>query len=515
LKTSFGSLLKEGGTAPMPPPSLEKSPCKPAGHRIQMELHMRIDRLTVKNFKGFENKPFDFPRSIDSPTNGNGSFHLIIGQNGKGKTSALDALAVAAGSWFLGVRGEDSRHIQPEDIRVKVLQYGDTARIEQQLPVTVEAEGQVTGQRMTWTRELLGKKTNWIKAKNIKAAAEKAVELMQHGDAVTLPLISYYGTGRLWQEPRDMRELQGEEDSGREVKSPQELPQLAEDDLAKAFASRLAGYRFSIDPRCSPRDLLRWLKFEQQLALQEQHESQQFQAVKEAIRQAVEGCERVECHLRLGLLLDIAGQPRLPFGALSDGQRNMIAMVGDLAFKAAQLNPHLGSEVLVRTPGIVLIDELDLHLHPCWQRHVVEDLRRMFPEVQFIATTHSPFIVQSMRDGELLPLDAQSVPETGNLGVEEIARGLMGVKHPEVSRRYYEMVGKAKEYLMLLQEAAKSPDAKLAEFEERLASGIAPFADNPAFQAFLEMERAAAIGHRRERATDRNGGEIAGEGLGA
>jgi predicted ATP-binding protein involved in virulence len=344
---------------------------------------------------------------------------------------------------------------------------------------------------MSWKRELLGRKTNWIHAKNIKAAAEKAVELMQRGDAVTLPLISYYGTGRLWQEPRDMRELQEADDFGaegaeREVKSPQEVPPSAGEDLARVFASRLSGYRFSIDPRCSPRDLLRWLKFEQQLASQERKESRQFQAVKEAIRQAVEGCSRVECHLRLGLLLDISGQPRLPFGALSDGQRNMIAMVGDLAFKAAQLNPHLGSEVLVRTPGVVLIDEIDLHLHPRWQRHVVEDLRRLFPEVQFIATTHSPFIVQSMREGELSPLDAQPVPETGNLGVE----------HPEASRRYREMVTKAKDYLLLLEEAAKSPEAELANFEQRLASGIAPFADNPAFQAFLELKREGKLGSR-------------------
>jgi len=88
---------------------------------------MRIDRLTVKNFKGFDDKTFDFSRSIDAPANGNGSFHLIIGQNGKGKTSALDALAIAAGGWFLGVRGEDSRHIQPEDIRVELLSFGDTS----------------------------------------------------------------------------------------------------------------------------------------------------------------------------------------------------------------------------------------------------------------------------------------------------------------------------------------------------------------------------------------------------
>lgn len=476
---------------------------------------MRIDRLTVKNFKGFEDKTFEFPRSIDAPPKGNGSFHLIIGQNGKGKTSTLDALAVAAGSWFLGVRGEDSRHIQPEDVRLKVLTFGDTARVEQQLPVSVEAEGTVQNKRLTWKRELIGKKTNWIRAKNIKAEAEKAVEQMQNGNAVTLPLISYYGTGRLWQEPRDMRADLETPDTGGRTVAPQEMEEADSetDDLAASFASRLAGYRFSIDPRCSPRDLLRWLKFEQQLAVQERKESQQFQVVKAAILQAVEGCEKVEYHLRLGLLLDITGQSRLPFGALSDGQRNMIAMAGDLAFKAAQLNPHLGAEVLRQTPGIVLIDELDLHLHPRWQRHVVEDLRKMFPEVQFIATTHSPFIVQSLRDGELLPLDAQPVPETGNLSVEEIARGLMGVKDPEVSRRYREMVHVAKDYLATLKKAAVTPEKTLAEYEEQLASSIAPYADNPAFQAFLEMERAAALGHLKTDDHSSHAGETSGEEL--
>ena len=464
---------------------------------------MRIDRLHVQNFKGFEDRVFDLPRSLDATDGGNGSFHLVIGQNGKGKTSALDAMAVAAGSWFLGVRGEDSRHIQPNDVRVQIQQFGDTVRIEQQLPVVVEAEGNVMGRRLVWRRELLGRKTNWVNAKNIKAEAERAVEKMQQGDEVTLPLISYYGTGRLWQEPRDMR---AEQQAGRALfaqATPQDLGDDANEnegeDLAKSFASRLAGYRFSIDPRCSPRDLLRWLKLEQQLAVQEQRESNQFQVVKEAIRQAVEGCKGVDYHLRLGLLLDIEGQPRLPFGALSDGQRSMIAMVGDLGFKAAQLNPHLAAAVLKRTPGVVLIDELDLHLHPRWQRHVVEDLRRIFPEVQFVATTHSPFIVQTLREGELLPLDAQPILKTGNLSVEEIARGLMQVDRPEVSPRYAEMKEAARNYLATLEEAKKAPDEKLAEFEARLAAGIAPYADNPAFQAFLEMERAGAIGHRTEK----------------
>ena len=66
---------------------------------------MRIDRIHIKNFKGFEDRTFEFPRSLDAPKGGNGSFHLIIGHNGKGKTSALDALAVAMGSWLLGHTG--------------------------------------------------------------------------------------------------------------------------------------------------------------------------------------------------------------------------------------------------------------------------------------------------------------------------------------------------------------------------------------------------------------------------
>jgi predicted ATP-binding protein involved in virulence len=462
---------------------------------------MRIDRLRIKNFKGFADKAFDFPRSIDAPVGGNGSFHLIIGQNGKGKTSTLDALAVAVGSWFLGVRGAVSRHIQPGDIRVKINEFNDTARIEKLLPVNVTADGIVEGVPMTWERELRGTKTRWVDAKNIKAAAERAVTRMQEGEPVTLPLVSYYGTGRLWQEPREKGAVLGNDDEV-VTGSPQSMEEAEpNEDLAESFASRLAGYRFSIDPRCSPRDLLSWLKFEQQLSVQDGKESLQFKVVKDAIQKAVEGCKRVDYHLRLGLLLEIEGQPRLPFSALSDGQRNMVAMVGDLAFKAAQLNPHLGLEVISGTPGVVLIDELDLHLHPRWQRHVVEDLRNLFPEVQFIATTHSPFIVQTLRDGELISLDLQTIQDTGNLGVEEIARGLMGVERPEVSPRYAQMKDVAKSYLETLEEAKDAPEEKLKRYLDELSRGISVFADNPAYQAFLEMKREAKLGDRLDADT--------------
>jgi predicted ATP-binding protein involved in virulence len=93
-----------------------------------------------------------------------------------------------------------------------------------------------------------------------------------------------------------------------------------------------------------------------------------------------------------------------PFSNLSDGLGCMLATVGDIAMKAAMLNPHLGADVLKETPGVALIDELDLHLHPKWQRHVIEDLRRTFPKIQFFATTHSPQIVGETQPESLILL---------------------------------------------------------------------------------------------------------------
>src|SRR5262245_54909908 len=106
---------------------------------------MRIDRLFVSNFKGFDRREFQLSQF----------FNLLVGINGTGKTSALDALAVAAGSWFLGIRGYESpRHIWPGEVRLAARSYEDEIRFEQQYPVRVEAHGVVMGKSLIWAREL-------------------------------------------------------------------------------------------------------------------------------------------------------------------------------------------------------------------------------------------------------------------------------------------------------------------------------------------------------------------------
>ena len=71
-------------------------------------------------------------------------------------------------------------------------------------------------------------------------------------------------------------------------------------------------------------------------------------------------------------------------------------MAADIAYRMARLNPDLGENVALQTPGVVLIDEVDMHLHPSWQQTVINDLTRAFPLVQFIVTTHSPQLLTSV-----------------------------------------------------------------------------------------------------------------------
>lgn len=97
------------------------------------------------------------------------------------------------------------------------------------------------------------------------------------------------------------------------------------------------------------------------------------------------------------------------------------------------------------TPGIVLIDELDFH--PSWQRRVIEDLRRTFPKLQFICTTHSPFIIQSARPGDVISLDGSiEVEDYVGASIEDIAEHVQGTEEPQQSRRAIELARASEGY---------------------------------------------------------------------
>jgi predicted ATP-binding protein involved in virulence len=367
---------------------------------------MRIDKLSLANFRYFDQRDFTF----------HPEFNLIVGVNGTGKSSILDALSISLATWLLGFKSKlDVRGIEPGDARLATLKRDGTWKfdgsqkhdgrvrrigndgkphLEAQYPVAINAIGMIDGNQVAWsrTKESETGVTRYGESKALIAKAEEADLLIRLGKIQTLPLIAYYGTMRLWQEPK---KLLGES----RIDGPEAL-------MDKATLSRLDGYRHSVDPRISVKNLIGWFARQEWVRFQSGAENIALNIVRDAAVNCIEGAESLYFDPELGqLMVAIRNRGSYPFANLSDGQRGMLAMVVDIAQKAEKLNSHLGDKFLIDTPGVVLIDELDLHLHPRWQRRITDDLRRTFPKIQFICTTHSPQLIGQAKANEIILLD--------------------------------------------------------------------------------------------------------------
>jgi len=429
---------------------------------------MQIESLHVENFRGFEERDFSFDPQ----------FNVLIGDNGTGKTAVLEALKVAIGSWLLGIPGSKrpSKAIAKEEVRLKGYMQESTGRynFEEQYDVVIESTGIIQTpheeKRVSWTRRRTKSGgTTRTGAKKLKRLAEEADERVRQDDDVTMPVITYYGTDRLHHpEPRK----------------------------AKAELSRLAGYNECLDGKINVKHLKEWIDTQDRLSWKKGESSLMYDLVRQAVAGMIDGAEKIDYDpSREDVIVILESGDVRPLKNLSDGYRTTLALVGDLATRIARLNPGLGENALRQTPGVVLIDELDLHLHPKWQRHVVDDLKCVFQTIQYITTTHSPFIIQSLDQSEVYALNDQ-FPSTSpqNFGIETISKEIMGVDHPEQSLSYRKKVAVAKDYLSTLEEAANAPEERLEEYKQRLASKLEPYADNPAFQAYLELEREGRLG---------------------
>ena len=186
---------------------------------------------------------------------------------------------------------------------------------------------------------------------------------------------------------------------------------------------------------------------------------------------------------------------------LSDGERSLVVLGFDIARRLAQLNPDDPTPT-TNGKGVVLIDELDLHLHPTWQRQIIGSLRGAFPAVQFICTTHSPFLIQALHSGTLInfnqPTDEERPAEAFHQqSIEDIAEEVQGVEMPQKSQRYLDMMAAAELYYSLLRKEAANP-VELAKLKVQLDELSVPFSDDPAFQALLKQQRLLALGDRAE-----------------
>ena len=180
---------------------------------------------------------------------------------------------------------------------------------------------------------------------------------------------------------------------------------------------------------------------------------------------------------------------------LSDGEKRLFSLFVDIA---RQLSLESETVEFKSTPAIVLIDEIDVHLHPKWQRMVVPALEDLFPACQFIATTHSPFVIQAIAPGKLQRIDRvrdrPSSEDYSGKSIEDIIEAIQGIKMPQRSKRAEEMSEAAERYFKLVRLGSSAPPAQLREAEIAYRMASEPFTSEPGLNALLKLESIAVNG---------------------
>ncbi len=392
-----------------------------------MNTQLRIDSLTVSNYRCFESLTIDFHPNLT----------VLVARNGQGKTAILDAIKVALGTFTnsFPYSAEASfssldAHFQPDN--------------EPQYPISVSAKGARGEQSFHVIREL-------EKAKG-RTDSNKAGDLTTFGntlfnqtkkdssnaDSINLPILAFYGTGRLW--------------SGKKYT-------VKDDELSPLADSRFLGYDSAFFPNTNYKFVKQWLmeaiRFIEETREDEVQNSVQYKNVKEQLSSvrnvlgiflALEGLgglhynrflkdlaifRRIPYDANMPEDLTDAYSIALPVSCLSDGVRAVFATVADIASRCAKLNRHLGKHAHEETNGIVMIDEVDLFLHPAWQQRIIGDLQRSFPNIQFILTTHSPQVISSVPRESVRILDNGKVVDpsiaTDGARADQILKEIFGV----------------------------------------------------------------------------------------
>jgi predicted ATP-binding protein involved in virulence len=410
----------------------------------------------------------------------------LIGENGSGKTAILEAIAVGMGCFFSGIPGVFSRHIRKEDLRYfksieGSYEYANITKVE-----IISAE--VMGTETHWNKSRNGQSgSNVIGSRSpiwaISNGINHQIRDQKRKTFIDLPVLAYYSTARLWKE--------GRENKRENIKSDKS------EKTSRTFPSRYRGYRDALEIKSTFKIMLEWFKGKFSDLKVNDESSPQLDCVRNVILENIPGARSLKWVFnpdRIQTLYIVFNNgDETPFHFLSDGYRNLLAIFADLAYRCVTLNPHFGKEANLQTNGMVLIDELDLHLHPSWQKTIIGQLKRTFPQIQFVATTHSPFVIQGTDKGELFRLQNDQSLEIGgadDFSLEDVAEYLQDVPDPAWSIKKKNMYEASREYFRLLDRLqSNSNDTELNAIRERLNILGKAYSDNVAYTAFLEQKR--------------------------
>lgn len=321
---------------------------------------MIVTRLKIANVRAVEAAEFSFKPG----------FNLIIGVNGVGKTSALESLAVslAAISRHTNSLKGPLHGFSSSDIRART----DALTVESEVSLGDKTYSYVIHQPREDAVAQAGKE-GLPREQTVATPATSAFvgdkPPAADGKKVLRPLAVLFSTRRAV--PSDRAPTKSAAKGGH----------------AAAFAEAFSARELRLG------EFAAWMRVQGALAAESPSSARVLDAFEKALRRFLPGYSnlRVSDEATPRLLIERRGA-EIPARQLSDGERGSLALVLDLTRRLAQANPGL-DDPAAKGPGVVLIDEIDLHLHPKWQREIVRNLPDAFPNLQFIATTHSPQVI--------------------------------------------------------------------------------------------------------------------------
>lgn len=346
---------------------------------------MYFERTEIQNFKGIEKMNLEFSSGIN----------LLIGNNGVGKTTVLEALALSIQTYFSRMNDIAKKSIKKDDVHFTSNLVGDASQHRvYSNPTVIKSEINLGG--LEYSSEISREdETNATRTKYTgKEFAAAGRDLLNSQEAI-LPVICYFSTSRVVDTQKVSTNAVGK----------------------NKLNDRRCGYIDCLNATLDRKALTDWT-FKMAMAEYKKGTAvAEYEAFKKAVgifMQKMNDLEEIPLVEYTRDFEDITyaedGKTML-VNYLSAGYQSLLWMLMEISFRIALLNPELSD--YSQAEGIVLIDEIDMHLHPRWQWKILDALHSSFPKVQFIAATHSPIIISSFKDAKLLSI--------GENGVEELS----------------------------------------------------------------------------------------------